>query len=98
MWSDCYFDDRDRRSHHTRTKRRAQDEKVSWAWEEIKEVKTSWTWEEIMAEDESLPWKQGLKERREYSEDAGVRVHKESPKDNQFFLGGAHGVVGRAGG
>jgi hypothetical protein len=59
LWSEYdYNDDRDRGSHHNKTKQCAREEKISWAWEEIKEERTSWTWEEIMAGDESLPWKQ----------------------------------------
>ena len=49
---------RDRRSYHNTTKQRAQEEKVSWAWEEVKEENISWTWEEIMGGHESLPRKQ----------------------------------------
>ena len=45
LWSEYAYDDHDRRSHHNRTKQRAREEKVSWAWEEIKEEKTSWTWD-----------------------------------------------------
>ena len=78
-WSEYYYDARDRRSHHTRTKQRAQEEKVSWSWEQIKEEKISWNWEEIMGYTKAFLGSR-RRERREDSDDAGVRGHIESPK------------------
>jgi hypothetical protein len=49
------YDERDRISHHTRTKQRAQEGMASWSLEEIEE-RISWTWEEVLARHERLPW------------------------------------------
>jgi hypothetical protein len=40
-WSEYASNDRDRISHHNRTKQRAQEESVSWTWEEILDGKES---------------------------------------------------------
>ena len=56
-WSNQSLNDRDRRSHHQRTRQRGQEEQGSWAREK-REWRTSWTWEEIMAGDKTLTWKQ----------------------------------------
>ena len=47
-WSDSY-NERDRRTHHKRTKQHVQEEKTSWTWDEILDGKGSLTWEEILA-------------------------------------------------
>uniref|UniRef100_A0AAZ3RP61 Uncharacterized protein n=1 Tax=Oncorhynchus tshawytscha TaxID=74940 RepID=A0AAZ3RP61_ONCTS len=48
-WSTHYYK-RDRGSHQQRTKQCAQEEEVSWTWEEILDGKGSWTWEEILVD------------------------------------------------
>jgi hypothetical protein len=68
---------RDRRSHHNRTKQHAQEEKISWPWEKMKKEKTTWTWEEIMSGHESLPWKQTQGEKGGQRRCRGSRPQRE---------------------
>ena len=71
-WSPLY-DERDRITHHKRTKQRDKEEQrfvESRTRDERLDGKTSWTWEEVMAGDKTLPWKQverAQEERRRYS-------------------------------
>ena len=76
-WSDHYYGHRDRTSHPQRTKQRAQEEEVSW------------TWEEILAGQDRLPWRESPKSMRGQQRRRGGRPQK--PQEIVFW--GAHGAV-----
>jgi hypothetical protein len=89
-WSPPY-NERDRTTHHKRTKQRTKEEWTSWTREK-EEWRTSWTWEEVMAGDKTLPWKQVERAQEERQRYEGTRLARKPERHPQyiFLLGGAH--------
>ena len=107
-WSDSpsHKENRNRITHHNRTKRRGdrqQRRKEEWAWDDVLDGKGCYTWEEILAGKDRLPWE--LVEAARRAEAAGersrryegTRLARKPERQPQTFLGGvAHRKYGEA--